>query len=175
MIKTRKPNNESITFRISSSILEKLYSQAESQQTSLNTLVSQVLTNYADWDMTAIDAGWMVIPRDELGEIINHLDEKEVIAAATKSVERTRDIRLLMTNTNNIDAFLFILYHRSRKSGFHYKEYRTEHNIRIVIQHEMGEKWSIFTKTLYEGILNDLGHAARVEYSGNSIVVNIET
>jgi hypothetical protein len=174
MIKMKKSSNESVTFRISTSVLEKLYAQAELQQTSLNTLVNQILTNYADWDMTAIDAGWIVIPKDEMGEILNNLDENAIILAAKKSVERTRDIRLLMTNSNNLDAFLFVLYHRSRKSGFHYKEYRTETSIKIVIQHEMGEKWSIFTKTLYEGILDDLEHPARLEHSGNTLILNID-
>ncbi|MEW6042823.1 MAG: toxin-antitoxin system HicB family antitoxin [Thermoproteota archaeon] len=174
MIKTKRPANESVTFRINSSVLERLAAESDSQKISLNALVNQILANYAEWDVTAAHAGWMLIPRDELQSLINKLEDDEIVNTAKNTAARTKDVRLLMTNKNDLDGFVFILRNRCIKSGFQYKEMRSTNVLKIIIQHDMGRKWSLFTKTLYDEIINDVGHRVSSEYTDNTLMLEID-
>lgn len=165
---------ESASFRLDSSTLEKLRHDADSKNISLNVLVNQILANYTQWDMTATGAGWMVIPKDALKSMINKLDEKDVIKIGKDTADYTRDIRLLMTNADTLDGFLSILKNRSIRSGFQIRETNDNGTKKIIIQHDMGTNWSLYTKSLYEEVIHQFGASAAIAHTQNTLIVEIK-
>lgn len=173
-IKTNIPQSESITFRLESKMLQKLKSKAKEEQISLNTLVHQILTNYAEWDISAVSAGWMVMPKLEVRGMLEKLSESDLEKIAKETAEYTKDIRLFMKDMNDFEGFLTIVKSRSKKSNFAYKESRNDGSIRVTIKHDLGMKWSLRTKKLYENILYDLEKEATIEITPNTLVLNIK-
>ena len=170
-----KDVNESVTFRIDSRKLETLRADAEENQVSLNTLVNQVLTNYIEWDMVAAKAGYAVFQKDALKEIFNATNEETLKRIASQSVNSSKDRLLLMMGDYSLGVYLSLVKNRARKSGFILREYRDEKARKIVIQHDMGRHWSMFFKEQTEEIIHAMGYKAKVDYTDNTLVINIES
>lgn len=170
-----KDVNESVTFRIDSRKLETLRADAEENQISLNTLVNQVLTNYIEWDMVAAKAGYAVFQKDALKELFNATNEETLKRIASQSASSSKDMLLLMMGDYSLDVYLSLVKNRARKSGFILREYRDEKARKIVIQHDMGRHWSMFFKEQTEKIIHAMGYKAKVDYTDNTLVLNIES
>ncbi|MFL6425273.1 MAG: hypothetical protein ACJ71R_17015 [Nitrososphaeraceae archaeon] len=65
--------NESITFRLDSIILNKLHREAEQKDISVNTLVSHIIRRHIDWHSNAAKAGFITVRRGLLSNLINRL------------------------------------------------------------------------------------------------------
>lgn len=173
-IKTKSSESESMTFRLESASLEKLKSKAKEERISLNTFVNQIIVGYAEWDLTAVSAGWMVMPKFIMKKLFAKLTEKEVEQLAKETFSEVKDIAIFMTNKYNLEAFFSVLRVRSKKSGFQVKEMTDNSKTTFIIQHDLGAKWSLFSKIFYEGVLHSLEKRVTFEITENTIVINVE-
>ena len=169
-----KPLYETFTFRLLSSTLSKLKRHAEEEQISVNTLANRIFTNYIEWDMISSKAGWAVWEKHVLKELIEELDEESIIKIATRTADSTKNMRLLMTGSDDIEGFFLILRNRANRSGFTYQEHKTNGITKFVLQHNLGKKCSLFFKSHYEQILNDLGYTAEFDYTNNILIINLK-
>jgi hypothetical protein len=161
------------SFRINNMVLHKLKVQAGREGLSLNTLINRIFADYLDWDMTAVKAGWIVVLKDVLKDLMNELDEKTLHKIAIRTADATDDVRLMMTGDNSIDGFFSILRERLKKSGINYMESHENEMTKFMILHNMGRKWSYFYKTQHERMLKNLGQPAELEYTDNSLIINV--
>ncbi|MBM3910371.1 MAG: hypothetical protein FJ356_01830 [Thaumarchaeota archaeon] len=173
-IKTKSSQSESMTFRLESAALDKLKAKANQDRISLNTLVNQIIVGYAEWDLTAIGAGWMVMPKSVMKKMIAKLSEKEVEQLAKETFGEMKGVALFMTNKSDLEAFFSIVRMRSKKSGFQVKEMTENNKTTLIIQHDLGVKWSLFSKTFYEEILHSLDKRVTFEIRENTIAINVE-
>src|SRR5919107_3364294 len=65
-VKTR-----SITFRLESSIIEELQTEAEYRETSLNVLINQILRRYSNWERYENKMGMIPVPKMMLSSIMD--------------------------------------------------------------------------------------------------------
>ncbi|MEK6870935.1 MAG: hypothetical protein AABZ37_03650 [Thermoproteota archaeon] len=174
MIKMRKASSDSVTFRLNSSVLHKLSTRADLQKTSLNVLVNQVLCNYIEWDADSIKAGWIPTQRIVLTKLIDALDEKVISEIAEQSAKSSgKDSILYMYGKYNLENLLKNIRAKSQRSGFSIKEYEENQNMEIVIQHDLGWKWSIFFKFYYQEILHEINQRVIFDYTDTSLVINL--
>jgi len=173
-IQDKKKETNGVSLRIPTTILTGLKTAAEKEQISLNTLANQIFQNYLDWDMNAANAGWVVLQRDTIKPIFGALDEKIIPEIAIPAADSLADALLLMRGEHTLDAFYHILRYRIAKSNFYLTDLALENNARkLVIQHDMGKKWSLFFKVYYERVLNNLGYEAKADYTANSLVLTV--
>lgn len=118
---------------------------------------------------------WMVMSKFVMKKIFAQLTEKEVEQLARETFSEVKDILLFMTNKNDLEGFFSVLRARSKKSGFQVKEIVENNKTIFIIQHDLGIKWSLFSKTFYEGVLHSLERRATFEITENTIVINIES
>ena len=80
----------SVTFRLDSSVIDELQSEADSREISLNVLVNQVLKRYSEWDRFENKIGMMPVPKIILSSLI---DKAISVAKSSgiKDVDRYRD------------------------------------------------------------------------------------
>jgi hypothetical protein len=176
LIKTRKAATDSVTFRLNTAVLEKLASRADIQKTSLNVLVNQVLSSYVEWEMDAARAGWIPIQRSILTGLIDTSDEKTILDIAEKSAQSSaKDSILYMYGKYNLENLLTNIRASAQRSGFHTREYEEEGNLEIVLQHDLGWKWSLFFKFYYEKIFHDLKQRVIFDYTDASLIINLVT
>jgi hypothetical protein len=63
----------SITFRLESSIIEELQTEAEYRETSLNVLINQILRRYSNWERYENKMGMIPIPKIMLSSIMDEV------------------------------------------------------------------------------------------------------
>jgi hypothetical protein len=79
-----------------------------------------------------------------------------------------------MKGKHNLHTWLSMIRGRCERSGFNLTEFRQGDNIELVMQHDMGEKWSIYFKAFYESVFYDLGVKTSFDYTENTIVIKLE-
>lgn len=181
----------SVTFRLDSSVIDELQAEADNKEISLNVLVNQVLKRYSDWDRYETKIGMMPVPKIILSSLI---DKAIAVAKSSgvKDIERYRDeiIRqaaqiafslmkdsvLLMKRQYNLWVVLSVLEEYMKVSGIK-SDHRLESSRKhvFIIQHELGEHWSIFTKELLSLIFQNLANAkAEISTTPNTTVAEVE-
>lgn len=186
-IKTR-----SITFRLDPAVVDSLQREADHKEISLNMLVNQVLRRYVRWDTFEPKIGMMPVPKiilstcvnkailvaNEVGlnqdDIDSHRD-KIIKSAAEISFNLIKDSSLLMKRTYNLWTVLEILQEYMKVSDM-----KSDHRIEpgnthvFMIQHELGENWSLFTKALLNLIFENLANTRpEVSITSNTIIAKV--
>jgi hypothetical protein len=153
-------------------------------------LVNQVLKRYAEWERYENKIGMMPVPR----MILSNLIDKAISIAKSsgiKDVDRYRDqiIKqaaelaftlmkdsvLFMKKQYNLWAVLSVLEEYMKVSGIkadHKLEASQKHV--FIIQHELGENWSLFTKELLALIFEKLANVkADINVTPNTTVAEV--
>jgi predicted HicB family RNase H-like nuclease len=170
----------SVTFRLDSSILDELQHEADQREISLNVSVNQILKRYCQWDRYESRIGMMPVPKIMLSYCIDkaisiaknngiqniELYRDEIIKqAAGIAFSLMKDSVLFMKKNFNLWVVLSVLEEYMKVSGI-----KADHKIEagrkhvFVIQHELGENWSLFTKELLTLIFENLAKV-RIECS----------
>ena len=180
----------SVTFRLDSKVIDEIQAEADNREISLNVLVNQILKRYTEWDRYENKIGMMPVPR----VILSNLIDKAVSIAKSsgiKDVDRYRDeiIRqaaeiafslmkdsvLFMKKQYNLWVVLSVLEEYMKVSGIkadHKLEGSRKHV--FIIQHELGENWSLFTKELLALIFEKLANVrAEINVTPNTTVAEV--
>jgi hypothetical protein len=162
----------SVTFRLDSSVLDDLQHEADQREISLNVSVNQILKRYCQWDRYENRIGMMPVPKIMLSSLIdkainiaknNGIQNIEpyrdeiIKQAAGIAFGLMKDSVLFMKKSYNLWVVLSVLEEYMKVSGI-----KADHKIEsgrkhvFVIQHELGENWSLFTKELLTLIFENL-------------------
>ena len=85
-----------------------------------------------------------------------------------------KDISLYMRGKHDLNSWLSVIRARCIRSEFDLTEYEDERKHEIIMQHNMGENWSIYFKTYFENIFHDLGVKSEFDYTDNTVVIKID-
>ena len=180
----------SVTFRLDSSVIDVLQAEADNREISLNVIVNQILKRYSEWDRFENKIGMMPVPKVILSSLI---DKAIAVAKSSgiKDVDRYRDeiIKqaaqiafglmkdsvLFMKRQYNLWVVLAVLEEYMKVSGIkadHKLEGSRKHV--FIIQHELGENWSLFTKELLVLIFQNLANVkADISTTSNTTVAEV--
>src|ERR687897_539187 len=177
--KHHQHQSESITFRLDSTILNKLHHEAEQKDISVNTLVSHIIRRHIDWHSNAEKAGFVTVRRGLISNLINRLSEKEIASTAEYIAKNeTKDFVLLLRNEYNIESALDVIETWIRISGHPYRHEVNHTRHSYVIQHDIGKNWSLYLAELYRFLCEEFG-LKRVEFDSNynslHFIVDTET
>jgi hypothetical protein len=189
----RIQKTRSITFRLDSSVMDEMQREADQKETSLiNVLVNQVLKRYAEWDRYESKIGMMPVPKVMLSSLIDKSIEIAKDNIGIKDIEPYRDeilksaaqiafsvmkdSVLFMKKQYNLWVVLAVLQDYMKVSGIN-SDHRIEGGGRkhvFVIQHELGENWSLFTKELLKLIFESLANVkVEVSVAPNTTVAEV--
>ena len=187
---SQSKKTRSVTFRLDSSVIDELQAEADSREISLNVLVNQILKRYSEWDRYENKIGMMPVPK----VILSSLIDKAISVAKSsgiKDIDRYRDeiIKqaaqiafglmkdsvLFMKRQYNLWVVLAVLEEYMKVSGI-----KADHKIEgsrkhvFIIQHELGENWSLFTKELLALIFQNLANVrAEISTTSNTTVAEV--
>lgn len=154
---TIQKKTQTITFRLSSSIIEDLKEDAEIEKINLNQLISKILSYHVLWEKYERKVGLLPVTKPFVKDAVNRLDEKEIIHLAQRIEKDTsRDIFNSIKIEYTVEDFIEILrawlnvawmqhYIKKGKNCYHFR-----------IQHDLGKKWSLYIKTLVVGLFEDI-------------------
>jgi hypothetical protein len=177
---SEKPKKtRSVTFRIDSSVVDDLQKEADGKEVSLNVLANQVLKRFAEWGRYENKLGMMPVPKMMLTSLIDEavsLAKKggikdidpyrnEIIKHAAKlAFNILKDSVLYMKKNYNLWVVLSVLQEYMKVSGINADHVIEGRKHIFIIQHELGENWSIFTQELLKLIFEELAKV-RIETS----------
>ena len=168
----RPRKSRSITFRLDTNVIEELQREADEGEFSLNILVNHVLRRYVEWDRYEKKLRMIPVPMTLLSKLIDDImkfatDErimdlnfhrdKIIKNAAETAFTVIKDSVLFMKKKYNLWTVLEVLQEYMKVSGI-MSDHRIEPGRRhvFIIQHELGENWSLFAKELLYKIFAEL-------------------
>jgi hypothetical protein len=175
--------SQSITFRLDSNTLHELQREAHQNQISLNVLVNQVLKRYSNWDRWENRIGIMPVPKAILTFLIDKavdmvkddgLIRDEIIKqTAESSFSIMKDAVFFMKKQYNLWVVLAILQDYMKVSGIN-SDHRIEDGRKhiFVIQHDLGENWSLITKELLKLIFENIARA-EINVTPNTTIAEV--
>ena len=162
---------------------------ADQNEISLNGLVNKIFRRYIEWDNYENKIGMIPVPKIFLSSLIDKMmilvESKDITVESYKeelikylaqiAFSNIKDSVLFMRKEFNLWSVLSVLEAYMKVSGIN-----SDHRVKagnkhiFVIQHDMGEYWSLFTKELLTLIFNKLANV-RVEISSteNSVVAEV--
>jgi hypothetical protein len=170
-------------------VIEELQRDADEGEISLNVLVNQVLKRYVEWDRYENKLGMMPIPKLMLSTLIDEAMQlaadakitdlesyraKIVNNAAENALRVMKDSVLFMRKEYSFWTVLDVLRQYMKVSGI-IADHRIETGRKhvFVIQHELGDNWSLFAKELLSKIFTELAQV-RAEISTTSNTVRAQ-
>jgi hypothetical protein len=165
---------KSITFRLDTKVIDEIQREADEAEISLNVMVNQVLRRYIEWDRFENKVGMMPIPKS----ILRSLMDQTMEVAAEAQIKETQDYRdriiknaaesalnvmkdtvMFMRNDYSFWTVLDVLKRYMKVAGIT-SDHRVEPGRKHVfmIQHELGETWSLFAKELLLLIFAELAN-----------------
>jgi hypothetical protein len=174
-LKRRKSATEGVTFRLPSENLEQLNKEAETRQISVNTLVNQIINEHLDWHLYAAQAKLYYVPKPFISRVLERITEQQLVDLAEASANKDFvDIGLLLRGEFTISSFLSILENWSRISDIPYRTEENEATQKIIIEHNMGPKYSYLFKEIYRRLLeNAFETKTQFDITDNTIVLTI--
>lgn len=186
---TKPKKTKSITFRLDSTVVEELQRDADQGEISLNVLVNQVLKRYVEWDRYENKLGMMPIPKSMLTTLIDEALQlaedakivdlesyrnKIVGNAAQTALNVMKDSVLFMRKEYSFWTVLDVLRQYMKVAGI-VSDHRIETGRKhvFIIQHDLGDNWSLFAKELLSKIFIELAQV-RSEISTTSKTVRAE-
>ena len=173
--KTSTKRTTTMTFRLDSNILQKLYDKAEQDDISVNTLVNHILKRYAEWDMFENKAGMVSLSKPVIKDLFQRLSKEEVIEIGTKIAKNAvYDMALFMKG--KIDPDSFVSWFLSRmKNCSEISSNDEDGTTSYVMKHDLGENWSLYHKTIVESIFTEfLQHPIHTSMTGSTLVIKFE-
>jgi len=169
-VKPRK--TKSITFRLDTKVIEELQREADQGEISLNVMVNQVLRRFVEWDRYENKLGMIPIPKSMLSTLIDETMQlasdakipdlesyrtKIVNNAAETALNVMKDSVLFMRKDYSFWTVLDVLREYMKVAGI-MSDHRIEAGRKhvFIIQHELGENWSLFAKELLSKIFVEL-------------------
>lgn len=151
-----------ITFRVNENLIRKLKEEAEGREISLNTLANQIFKRYIEWDSYEPKVGMIPIAKPVMVQLFENISEDKIVEIAS-NVGRSavKDIALFMKHRIDIDSFLEWFETRMKTTSVELSHQRAEDNNNNIIhsyilKHDFGNNWSIFHKTIFESILQEI-------------------
>jgi hypothetical protein len=185
-----RATTRSVTFRMDNALIEELQREADLKDISMNVLVNQILRRYKDWDRYETKIGMMPVPKAMLSSIIEEAvamarksgikdispyRDKIVKEAAKTAFSLMKDQILFMKKNYDLWTVLSVLQEYMKVSGI-----KSDHKLEgagdhvFIIQHELGDNWSIFTKEMLSMIFEDLTRVkADINFTANTVMAKV--
>jgi hypothetical protein len=159
MIIKNKTSTKTITLRINEEVLKRLDSESKRRGISLNTFANQIFQEFLDWDMLQPQSGMIPIAKPVIIEMLKKMSKEEVTALAKQVGKDTiHDAVVFMKQRMNLDSFLSWLEMWTKKnSNIGFSHRLEDDGVHVcIMKHDLGEKWSLYHKTVLETISNDI-------------------
>ena len=148
---------KTVSFRLSLSLIEELKQEAGMEKMNFNALISKILENHTLWEKYERKLGLLPMTKPFVKDAIQRLSEKEIIYLAEVIEKDTfADILNFMKGEYTVDDFIEILRTWLNVAWMQHHIETKKNTTIFKIQHDLGEKWSLYVKTLATELFYDI-------------------
>jgi hypothetical protein len=161
------------TFRVSEHVYLGLQEEAEKQDTSLNTLVNQLLDVHVNEEVYLSRVGYLRVTKPTFRRILDGSSEEAIVQAGRSAGRETaRSIALARSGELTRETILQSVYMFAEFGGFaHYSEIEIQGKPVIVLMHDFGQKGSLFISTFAKAAFEAIDNQPKVTTGERSVVV----
>ncbi len=125
---------------------------------TLNTLMSQIVTKHIRWDRFAEDIGFVFLTKQCVRSILEHVDDKVIRDIATTTCRAAmRDAVIFIKGRESLDNFLEVIDLWFNASHIPFRHITVRGENRYVIQHDFGRKWSLYIVSVINSLSTEMG------------------
>jgi len=158
-ISASRKKTSTITFRFDEELIEKLHKEAKGHQVSTNTLATQALKRFLEWDIYQPRIGLVSLNKPVFIKIFENLKQKEIIEMAhTIGKDEMLDVALFMKGETDINSFMSWFEMQMINSSVQVSHMDDDGTHTFVMKHDLGKNWSLYNKTILELIFEELFH-----------------
>jgi len=170
-MEAKKLKTETITFRLPSNFIDELRMDARIDGVSLNSYAAKIIANHIQWERYERKVGLLPMTEAFLKEVMNQLTDEQVVNLAQKiEKQKFKDIFAFMRDDQDIDDFVNIISTWLTVSWMQQNIEIREGSYHFKIRHSMGNKWSLYVKTLLSELSQDiLGIKVDIKTVGDTI------
>ena len=168
-ITSNKKKTATITFRFDEELIDKLQKEAKNHQVSTNTLATQALKRFLEWDIYQPRIGLVSLNKPVFIKIFENLKEKDVTEIACSiGKDEMQDVALFMKGQMDVNSFMSWFEMQMLNSSVQVS-HMIENGVHMyVMKHDLGKNWSLYNKTILELIFEDIFHKkVDVKYDKN--------
>lgn len=161
---------EHVSFRIEKNYLKRLQSEAKQNNTSLNVLVNQIIRQYLEWYSISSKIGEISMNKNILSTLIEKLDISDLAEIARNAANtHFKNIILMFKGEFTLCAWIETFESWIKVTGFPYKHETDGNQHSFIVQHDMGNKFSIFEKELLESVFHMFKIKPEFDLTDNAI------
>jgi hypothetical protein len=161
-------------FDLSEHLDDLLERDPKDKRISINSLVTSLITRYAEWDRYIEKIGFISLPREVIKLVVDSIDDEKIRQLAEGFGSRHgEEYMMFWSKRLSPDMFLDQLALFCRYAGLaRYEIYSDEGDHVIVLHHELGRKWSIFlSHKLTQVMKNTIKVIPRFDITEHSVVL----
>ncbi|MDA4114422.1 MAG: hypothetical protein OK474_10285 [Thaumarchaeota archaeon] len=165
------------TIRLSAEHDRILEEDARKKGLSVNSLLTTLITKYAEWDRFAERFGYVSIGRQGFGRLFDFLTDEALVTHGRDAGGRNApEITRFWFGKLNIETFFSFLTVHSKYSGiYHYELISSGRTRTIVFHHELGPRYSIVLANYFDQAIKKIvGVAPKVEIGDSSCTLSFD-
>ncbi|MGA2666247.1 MAG: hypothetical protein ABSF83_15010 [Nitrososphaerales archaeon] len=164
------------TFRVSERVYQSLQAEAKKQDTSLNTLVNQMLDVHVDDSVYLAKIGYMRIAKSTFKRLVeSSADQTLREIGFSAGVENVRTITLARSGALTQETILETLFMFAEFSGYaRYSESESNGKRVLVLNHDLGTKGSLFIGSLVSAAFSLIERFPKVTLGDRSVVIEFQ-
>lgn len=152
-----KVKTRTVSFRVPEHTLQEIEKDAKTRLISTNSLINQILMQYAKWDKYEHRMKMFRVPEDSLHYVLTNLDEIRRGETVDIIFNSIRDWTLISKKKFDIHTCLETLEDYCRMAGVGVEDTVSEEGTRsFIIRHNLGRNVSVLIKEIVEKIFWDL-------------------
>lgn len=145
------------TFRLPSSLIAELKREAGLEKINLNALVLKILANHVLWGRYERKVGLLPMTKPFVKDAIQRLSREEITTLAMEIEKETfSNILNFMKGEYDVSDFIEILRAWLNVAWMQHDVEQRKDSIIFKIQHDLGDKWSLYVQTLIRELFFDI-------------------
>lgn len=155
--KIQSTSTTNTAIRIPSDIYKKISTQADQENKTVSSIINEVLRKYVTWDQFVSDIGFVFLQKPFVRSIFEYVSDEDIIRAAkTSCYTGMRDAISFIHGRNDVDAIIDVIKLWLSASKFTNTIINSENSVEIRIQHNLGQKCSLYMGALLTKLFADL-------------------
>jgi hypothetical protein len=167
----KRTKTETVTFRLPSSLIDELRMDAELEGVSLNNYVAKIFSNHVQWERYERKVGLLPMTEAFLSEVLSQLTDEQIVNLAQRlEKQKFTNILAFMKNSHDVEDFVEVMRAWLTVSWMQQNIEVRDGKYYFKIQHSLGEKWSLYVKTLISELSYDiLGRKSDIRIVGDTL------
>lgn len=155
--KIQSTSTTNTAIRIPSDTYKKISTQADQENKTVSSIINEVLRKYVTWDQFVSDIGFVFLQKPFVRSIFEQVSDEDIIRAAkTSCYTGMRDAISFIHGRNDVDAIIDVIKLWLSASKFTNTIINSEISVEIRIQHNLGQKCSLYMGALLTKLFADL-------------------